>query len=1186
MSLPTAARLSQNPPRDGLWAGIARAADAPTVGVGDVWRGLERRVAPAARESETAVLSALVLGDWPPPPRLWAALADRTNPALYRPCAVPDVAEETVAEAGEALTVIRSPRGNFLRLNAVEREAWHAMDGSRTVAQIATQSFLRHGQLVPVGELTAALREEGFLDDPPVGVYRSLSRSLAERTPEGWGARALRAFAGRTWPIAGLDRFYGALYRAGGWLLFTRPFLTIAALVMVAGLVAFVVALLGGVDSADVIGLNGSVALGLAALWAALFVSLVLHESAHALAVKHYGRTVLGGGLMLYYGLPAAYIDTSDIWRSPRRARIAVSAAGPAADLLVGSLAALTAVALPETAIGALALKLAITSYASTLFNLNPLLELDGYFMLVDLLRMPDMRRRSFAFIGGELRERAGDRRPQPGGLGPEEGGRRRGVLGRWSFALRHLTREERILALFGVAATLYTLFAAGAAVWVWYRHVLGPALRLIGGEDVLQRLLGWGLMALVVAPAAAAALLAGIQIGGVALGWVLRRGYGRRPALLAGAAALIALLVTLGATGPWWQPVPGGALVWPFAAALLWMFGLAALLLLQPDYRGAAVAPAMLALTATTVLAALAGVLRALPWSGQAWIVADGAGFVFLLLAGFAALLDVDLRFARPRELLATAALLMLAFAVGGAALFGALDAAPGIGPAVALVKAAPAYFGALALALLLPHLFGLQDSRLFWAWGLLWLAALARTAAYVAGVRDPSGTHIGLPLLDVLSAALWAAAWLVHLATLRQIALDEIAWPHEPAVSEAQRLLRAFQWTYAGCYRILRAVYGERRARALDDRMDVLAATANWDVTLDRDRARVGAATQALTLDAQGARFAEVLRYAVGEVEQIAGVAFARRAVQAAYDALPWPERETASRLCFPDTPWARELSGAFGDTHAARLRLLRQVDLFLSCDDEELAALTNGVQEQRVPAGADLMAPGEYAPGMWVIESGEVIGLRGEDVVAELHRGDTFGARELLQDQRSDLAYRAAIGASLLFIPAEEFRALAAERAPHAADALESAAVLQLLERVPIFATLPRNTLRGLALVAEQRSFAARTVVVRQGVRSGVFYVIRQGRAAVLVREPGQDGAPVVRRVAQLGPREFFGELELLRGDAPVANVVSVTPMVALALPHEAVHALLVGDGVMARGLEQIGTGRLMALRPTSR
>jgi putative peptide zinc metalloprotease protein len=1151
---------------DGFWARLSRAADGSTTSAGDIWRGIERRLTAASGErlpADRELASAAT-----PSAPLWPALAQRVDPAQYRPYAIPGVPAEPVAEGDQTLFVIRSPRGTYLRLSKPLRDIWRAMDGTRTVAQLGTEAFFKHGQLLPVGDLTASLRAEGFLSDSPAAVYRTIAEGIAARSAEGWGRRMLRLLSGGTWRLEGLDGLYGALYRYGGWLLFTRWFALLAGLLALAGVVAFARALASGAGTYQAISLEGSVTLGVLALWVALFVSLVLHESAHALAVKHYRRTIHGGGLMLYYGLPAAFVDTSDMWRSRRRDRIAVSAAGPAADLLVGSLAALVAAALPGSAAGELAFKLALTSYASTLFNLNPLLELDGYFILVDLLRLPDLRRRSFAFIRGPLWRRltSDERRPPgDGGSVPPMASRRWPILGR-------LVGEERILALYGLGAAAYTFFAILAAGWLWYSQVLGPTIALLRG-DAWQRLLGGALLLTVIVPAVVAVLLAALGVGRATLAWVVRRGYGRHPALLATGAALVALVVAWGATA-------AGGGTYAAVAALLWLVGLWALLALQPDYRGAAVAPALLALTATTVCAALAGVLRVLLPAPAVWLIPEGVGFVFLLLAGFAALLDVDLRLAPARELLATALLLILSFAVGGAALLGALASDPAAGTLALLAQAAPAYFGALALALLLPHLFGLRDSRLFWAWLLLWMAALVRTAAYVTGLSAPDNPW--LPVEDVLSAALWAAAWMVHLATLRQVAPDEIRWPHRPSLSEGQRLLRAFEWSYAGCYRLLRAIYGQRRARALDDRMDVLAATANWGVTLDRDRARVGVETLELPLGRQGSRYAEVLRYTVHEIEQLAGAAFARRAIQAAYDALPWPERETASRLCFPDTPWARDLSGALGDVRAARLRLLRQVDLFLNCDDDELEALAHGIEEQRVPAGAVLLREGHPAPGMWIVEAGEVAALRGEQVEAELHRGDAFGAHELLQDLVSDQEYRATVSSSLLFIPADEFRALSAERAPHAAEALEAAATLKLLEQVPLFTDLPRNTLRGLAMVAEQLHLEPRRVIIRQGASSGVFYIIRQGRAAVVVREQAPDGAAQIRRVAQLGPREFFGELELLHGTPPVANVVSATPMVLLALPHEAIRALLLGDGAMARGMEQIGTGRLLDLR----
>src|SRR5262249_17548869 len=300
----------------------------------------------------------------------------------------------------------------------------------------------------------------------------------------------------------------------------------------------------------------------------------------------------------------------------------------------------------------------------------------------------------------------------------------------------------------------------------------------------------------------------------------------------------------------------------------------LVALLAVRPDYRRAAVAPTLNALLVMSGLATLAAIVRASGLSDTAWMLADGLALMFLLVAGFAALLDVDLRVSTPRELLITALLLMLAFGVGAT---GVRAAGPRSSPIYQILAAAPAYFGALALALLFPHLFDLRDSRLVWSWALMWLAALFQTTAYVADISAR------VRIFDLLAAGLWAASWLVHLATLHQIAPDEIDWPDEPSMSEEQRLTRAVQFCYAGCYRLLRAVYGARRTTALDDRMDILAATANWDVTLDRDRVRIAPAVQALPLDMQGARYAEVLRYTVATIEQIAGATFARRAIQA---------------------------------------------------------------------------------------------------------------------------------------------------------------------------------------------------------------------------------------------------------------------------------------------------------------
>ena len=81
-------------------------------------------------------------------------------------------------------------------------------------------------------------------------------------------------------------------------------------------------------------------------------------------------------------------MDTSDGWFEPRRRRLAISAAGPASDLLVGAVFALGAAFVHGTVRDVL-FQLSFAAYVGALSNLNPLLDRDGYHMLVDWLGEP-----------------------------------------------------------------------------------------------------------------------------------------------------------------------------------------------------------------------------------------------------------------------------------------------------------------------------------------------------------------------------------------------------------------------------------------------------------------------------------------------------------------------------------------------------------------------------------------------------------------------------------------------------------------------------------------------------------------------------------------------------------------------------------------------------------------------------
>jgi putative peptide zinc metalloprotease protein len=196
----------------------------------------------------------------------------------------------------------------------------------------------------------------------------------------------------RTLVVEGVGPLFEALYRRGGRLLFTRPALLALCALAVAGIAGFGYLVIGRYGTPFVvaakIGLGGLVFLG------GRFAVVAVHELAHGLAMASMGRRVERAGLKLVVVFPYAFVDTSEAWFEPRRRRIAVSAAGPLSDLVLGAL--FTAGCLiAEGTVRDVFFQLAFAAYVGAVFNLNPFLDRDGYHILVDALGEPGLRRRA-----------------------------------------------------------------------------------------------------------------------------------------------------------------------------------------------------------------------------------------------------------------------------------------------------------------------------------------------------------------------------------------------------------------------------------------------------------------------------------------------------------------------------------------------------------------------------------------------------------------------------------------------------------------------------------------------------------------------------------------------------------------------------------------------------------------------
>ncbi len=127
----------------------------------------------------------------------------------------------------------------------------------------------------------------------------------------------------------------------------------------------------------------------------------VLHELGHAIACKHFGGECHQIGPMLLVFTPALYCDTSDSWMLPSRyQRAAVGAAGIMTEVTLAALATLIWSATGPGLTHSIAMNVMLVCSVSTLmFNANPLLRYDGYYVLSDLCDVPNLGERSRKLI-------------------------------------------------------------------------------------------------------------------------------------------------------------------------------------------------------------------------------------------------------------------------------------------------------------------------------------------------------------------------------------------------------------------------------------------------------------------------------------------------------------------------------------------------------------------------------------------------------------------------------------------------------------------------------------------------------------------------------------------------------------------------------------------------------------------
>ncbi len=210
-------------------------------------------------------------------------------------------------------------------------------------------------------------------------------------------------------------------------------------------------------------------------IWLALVLAItkVLHEFGHGLACKRFGGQCHEMGFMLLVLTPCLYVNVSDSWLLPSKwKRAFIAAAGMYVELVLASIAVFVWWFSHPGLVNQLALNVIFVCSVSTLlFNANPLLRYDGYYILSDLLEIPNLRSKATSILQRSC--------------------------GHWMLGIEARpdsflpVRHQWLFALFSVAAAAYRWVVTFSIFWFIYRVLEPYGFKIVGQLIAFSALYG-----------------------------------------------------------------------------------------------------------------------------------------------------------------------------------------------------------------------------------------------------------------------------------------------------------------------------------------------------------------------------------------------------------------------------------------------------------------------------------------------------------------------------------------------------------------------------------------------------------------------------------------------------------------------------------------------------------------------
>lgn len=1048
-------------------------------------------------------------------------LKQATNIMEFVPLAHPSVVTAELSDRNGVYYVLKQPEHKtYLRLSSEQYNLWKRMNGEFTVQGLIVEHYMESGAFAHnmVVRLVHLLHHEHMLTEQPIQVWARLRQAIAART---WTNRLMKpagSLITQQFGIKGIDGLMGKLYRGIGWLFFTRPVQILFLIVSIAGLYAT-----GRIiDDPNYQFIGAQWVSSLALIWLASLLPVFIHELGHALTVKHFGREVPEGGLMLYLGMPAAYVNTTDMWLEGRKGRLAATWNGPYTGLIIGGICSLFILFFPTHTASSFLFKMMGIAYLTVFMNINPLLKFDGYYLLSDALEIPNLRGRSMDFIRTRLINKLGRR--------------------------ESFNREERIFSIYGLLSLVWLIYALFLMGSFWQTRIRS-GIQVMLGEG--YSLVAKAFSGLVVAALFALSLLLIIQ----ALRFVqalvsryIRIGGLQRHSRLAIHLGLLALVSTLILGGTEFS----GQRDWlALVSAIPLLVAAGFLLRFNKAYTGSARGAAHFAFAGGLSLATAWLVAKFLLANPK--VVQEGLQVAFVLTMALGGLLVIH----NPRGRVTP-----MSFLIG-------------------VILGFAVYFGSELLTVRLAAQVGMGLLAAVGWWSSSSVSGSARRPAifllFAGGVMflAPASQFISVLRIDVFACGLLAAG-AFHLVTARlpqltRMEISELPSSTDQATSTAVAILVRrviaqvfFESGWPGV-----GVFGNEFNRSmLSNGIQLEIHRNEW---IDQEMGRRNTIQISET-------YSIALEKTYDLIQSTLGKELGRATFRLGLDLIPWEMREIIVEMFARRSSWGKSLNQSLANEKNLRLELLQRVPLFMSSSTEEREQLAANFATEHFNPGEHIVNQGEAGDKFYLLQHGTAeVWIEGEDGISLrvnlLGPGQFFGEAALISDKPRNATIVAHTPVQALSIKRRDFDELVRNRLDSSKSAHNQVRNQWILRSMPLFDELEAIDLDFLAALLKTEKFAPGEVVIREGDVGDRFYIVESGELVVTHNVNGITSELSNRRAG-----DYFGEIALLEKRPRTATVTTLTDTVLLSLSAEDFYDTIPSFMKMRETLEQSSSRRL--------